>query len=45
MTERHESEESPFIFSSESFSDSETVRDDGLSDIVVGQNDSLRVTC
>jgi len=44
MTERHESQEPPFLFTSESICHTQTVRNDSLDDIVVGKNDTLGIT-
>ena len=45
MTKGHESQKPPFFFSSESISHTQTVGNDSLDDVVVGQDDSFGITC
>jgi hypothetical protein len=44
MTEWHESQEPPFLFTSESIRHTQTVGNDSLNDIVVRKNDTLGIT-
>jgi len=44
MTEWHESQEPPFLFTGKSIRHTQTVGNDSLNDIVVGKNDTLGIT-
>ena len=45
VTEGHESQKPPFFLSGKSISHTQTVGNDGLDDVVVGQDDSFGITC